>query len=171
MLGLLISRTTKRQARIHMEILEENFYKQQPIEPSWDDWLIYDNRPKIIERGIDFTSDVSTIKRHMFTEASRRSLDVTVRVLRGERLLFQVFSLDGTLPKLPDTSDKRKRYPWTEWLRPGSMHSLTAGEDFDMDCISMRAYVYKMATRADVRVHIQLDNEHSMLLVSVETED
>lgn len=141
-----------------MEVLEPNYDEHSAIAPNWDVWLTFDNCPRIVERGIDFTADVSTIKRQIWKEVADRGLNATVKVLHGERLLFQVFSLDGSFPRLPETQDARKKYPWDEWFN-GDIYVLTAGEDFTMSLMSMRAYIYKMATQHAVKVSINLNHE------------
>lgn len=144
---------TNGQGRILMEILEPNHATIEKVEHDWDMWLIFDSRPRILERGHDFTEDTSTLKRHLITEASRRGYDIATKALFGDRLLFQVFSPDGAYPKLPDTPDARKKYPWEQWF-DGRNHKLVAGTDFDTDVSSMRAYIYKMASQRGLKVTV-----------------
>jgi len=134
-----------------MEVLPENVETVEHIEPAWNEWLMFDNRPRIVERGIDFSADISTVKRHLFTEASRRGYDITAKVLHGDRLMFQVFHPGDDLPRLPEGSDARKKYPWSQWL-DGEVHEVileTEGEKR-----SLRAYVYKQAKARGLKVRV-----------------
>lgn len=134
-----------------MEVLEFNLDTLQQILPSWDEWLVFDNHPRIVERGIDFSEDVGTIKRHLFAEASRKGFDVTVKVLHGDRIMFQVFSPDGAYPKLPEGSDARKKHPWAQWLN-GDEHVIPLERLSDV--ASLRAYIYKKAKAKGLKARV-----------------
>lgn len=137
-----------------MEILELNTDTITHISPAWDVWLIFDNRPRIVERGVDFSEDIGTIKRHLFTEVARRGLDTTVKVLHGDRLLFQVFSPDGSYPKLPELSDARKKHPWDLWL-DGAEHMIQLEQASDV--LSLRTYIYKKAKARGLKVRTTIN--------------
>jgi hypothetical protein len=134
-----------------MEVLEPNPETLTTIQPDWDEWLVFDNCPRIVERGIDFSSDISTIKRYLFVEASRRGYDVTVKILQGDRLIFQIFHPANAYPKLPEGSDARKKHPWSLWL-DGNLHDITI--DLNQRA-SLRAYIYKQAKARGLKAFVK----------------
>lgn len=134
-----------------MEVLEPNLLIAEEIAINWDAWLAYDNCPRIVTRGEDFTCNAQTVLRKLYAEAAARSLEIQVRRLEGQRLLFQVYDPEGHIPKLPDLPDQRRKYPWDKWF-DGEWHLLLQGQDFTMSVDSMRAYIYKVATDRNVKV-------------------
>lgn len=148
---LLAGISTTKEGRA-IEVLAEN-YETKPLLPfDWDLWLVFDNRPRILDRGVDFTEDVKTFRRKLIAEASARGFDTIASCVRG-RLLYQIFHPSGEVPVLPKLPDMRPKYPWAEWF-DGEDHILEPGKDFDVPVSTLRPHIYKTAASMGLRASV-----------------
>lgn len=136
-----------------MIVLPENLATVDKREYPWNEWLRFDNHPRIIQRGEDFDETAHTIRRQLVTEAARRSFDVTARVVKGERILYQVFPVGATPPALPPMPDQRAKYPWHLWLN-GEEHELVKGRDFSSEPDTFKHHCYKQSAKRGLKVSI-----------------
>lgn len=48
----------------------------------------------------------------------------------------------------------KSKYPWEQWLKPGSKRKLTWGKHFDCTLQTLRVNFYHRAVKQGVKVHI-----------------
>jgi hypothetical protein len=136
-----------------VEILESTGRTVPRIEYNWDLWLIFDGKPRLLERFTDFKETPQQFKRNLTTEAAKRGLDVNAKHIKGNRVLFQVFNPAGEVPALPDLGDARVKYPWAQWF-DGQTHEIVKGRDFTCEVVTFKAHVYKQAVKSHTKVEL-----------------
>lgn len=137
-----------------MEILAPNFNTVEKREYPWDEWLIVDNCPRVIQRGEDFDETVQTVRKWLTTQAAQRGLDIVARAGKGQRIIYQTFYPGGAVPKLPPLPDARVKYPWGEWF-DGNDHELRKGTHFFSEPGTFKAQVYKFAAKRNLKVRME----------------
>jgi hypothetical protein len=136
-----------------VEILEPSGRTVPRIEYNWDIWLVFDGRPRILERFTDFKETPQQFKRTLTTEAAKRGLDVIASVKKGQRVLYQVFNPSGEVPELPAMLDARVKYPWALWLN-GEEHEIVKGRNFHCGVATFKSYAYKASRERGLKIQL-----------------
>lgn len=137
-----------------MEILPPNFNTVEKRTYPWDEWLIVDNCPRILQRGEDYDETSQWMRKELITQAARRGLDINSKIGKGDRILFQTYYPAGEVPELPKMPDARVRYPWAEWF-DGNEHELRKGTHFESTVATFKAHAYKQADKRHLKLRME----------------